>query len=120
MYKSRDITNVKTAKIAIDALTINDDCNKFKSLFTKITTTANKKQEKSSLKRNIKTLLNSLNVCQFLGRIRATFNVCLWTVTQFLLIQVVFHFTGPLRFKRKLVRPSRPKAPKKLMTQSSP
>ena len=45
MYKSRDITNVKAAKLAIDTLTINDDFNKFNSLFTKITTTANKNQE---------------------------------------------------------------------------
>ena len=31
MYKSRDITNVKTAKLAIDSLTMNDDFNKFKT-----------------------------------------------------------------------------------------
>ena len=55
MYKSRDITNVKTAKLAIDSLTVNEDFNKFKTLYEKITKTATTKNEKSSIKRNIKT-----------------------------------------------------------------
>ena len=54
MYKSRDITNIKTAKLAIESLTINENFDKFKSLFTKMTTTANKKTEKSIIKRDIK------------------------------------------------------------------
>ena len=47
MYKSRDITNIKTAKIAIDALTVNEDFNKFKTLFSTITKNSSNKTRKS-------------------------------------------------------------------------
>ena len=46
MYKSRDITNFKTAKTALDLLTSNNDINKFQTLFTTITKLTDKKTDK--------------------------------------------------------------------------
>ena len=54
MYKNRDITNFKTAKLAIESLTINEDFKKFNSIFTKITKLADKKTIKAPIKKEIK------------------------------------------------------------------
>jgi hypothetical protein len=54
MYKTRDITNFKTATTALDLLTSKNDFNKFKTTLTKITKVIDKKPEKAHIKRSIK------------------------------------------------------------------
>ena len=50
MYKSRDMTNFKAAKTALDLLTSKKGVNKFQTRFTNITKLINKKQIKLNLK----------------------------------------------------------------------
>jgi hypothetical protein len=54
MYKSRDITNFKTATTALDLLTSNNDFNKFKTTLANITKLIDKKTDKPNIKRIIK------------------------------------------------------------------
>jgi hypothetical protein len=54
MYKSRDITNFKTATTALDLLTSKNEFNKFKTTLANITTLIDKKPDKTTIKRIIK------------------------------------------------------------------
>jgi hypothetical protein len=51
MYKNRDITNFKTAAMALDLLTSKDDFNKFKTLLTKIKNLTDKKTKTTNIER---------------------------------------------------------------------
>jgi hypothetical protein len=60
MYKSRDITNFKTATTALDLLTSTNDFNKFKTTLTNITKLIYKKPEtKTNIKNDIKQQHNN-------------------------------------------------------------
>ena len=54
MYKTRNITNFKTANTALNLLTSGNDFNKFKTLYTKITQQTIKKTETTKIKKEIK------------------------------------------------------------------
>jgi hypothetical protein len=54
MYKSRDITNCKTADKALNLLTSGSDFTKFQTLYTKLIKLANKKTETTNIKQTIK------------------------------------------------------------------
>jgi hypothetical protein len=54
MYKSRDITNFKTATTALDLLTSTNDFNKFKTTLANITKLIDKNTDKTNIKRIIK------------------------------------------------------------------
>ena len=54
MYKARDITNFKTAKMALDLLTSNNDINKFQTRFTKTTQLTTNKTDTVKLTTDIK------------------------------------------------------------------
>jgi hypothetical protein len=54
MYKSRDITNFKTADIALNLLTSGNDFNKFQPLFDKILKLQTKKTERKNIRKAIK------------------------------------------------------------------
>jgi hypothetical protein len=62
MYKSRDITNFKTATTALDLLTSKNDFNKFQQTFKKIITQTTNKNNKTIIKQDIETKKIDLKV----------------------------------------------------------
>jgi hypothetical protein len=54
MYKSRDITNFKTATTALDLLTSNNDFNKFQQVFTTIIKLTTNTTDKTIVTKDIK------------------------------------------------------------------
>ena len=74
MYKTRDITNFKTAKTALDLLTSNNDINKFQSRFTKITQLTTKNTDKVKIKTYTKNQTNTLLETEILTKVYKVIN----------------------------------------------
>jgi hypothetical protein len=72
MYKSRDITNFKTATTALDLLTSKNDFNKFQQTFKTIITQTTNKNNTTIIKQDIETKKIDLKVSDVIQSIAKT------------------------------------------------
>jgi len=69
LYKSRTIKNFKTADMALNLLTSNNDFNKFQTLFNKITKTINNSTEKTAFKKDIKQQKSNIKMKEIINKV---------------------------------------------------